>query len=198
MSAIYILWLRQLKRYFRARIRIISSLGQPVLFLISLGFGFGPLYQRAGAGNYLQYLAPGVIAMGILFPGVFSGIEIIWDRQFGFLKETLVAPVSRFQIVLGTVVQLPSHRKEDYFAAMKRSRQHNLKNKLKRSRERVALSVEIVQHPDAKTLDDIFGLFWQTYEKSASKFEQLNRKFFEVFAEKQATLFIILREKVTA
>jgi len=101
MSAIYILWLRQLKRYFRARIRILSSLGQPVLFLLSLGFGFGHLYQRAGAGNYLHYLAPGVITMGILFPSVFSGIEIIWDRQFGFLKETLVAPVSRFQIVLG-------------------------------------------------------------------------------------------------
>jgi ABC-2 type transport system permease protein len=101
MSAIYILWLRQLKRYFRTRIRILSSLGQPVLFLVSLGFGFGPLYQRAGAGNYLQYLVPGVIAMGILFPAVFSGVEIIWDRQFGFLKETLVAPVSRFQIVLG-------------------------------------------------------------------------------------------------
>jgi ABC-2 type transport system permease protein len=101
MSAIYILWLRQLKRFFRARIRILSSLGQPVLFLVSLGFGFGPLYERAGAGNYLQYLAPGVIAMGILFPSVFSGIEIIWDRQFGFLKETLVAPVSRLQIVLG-------------------------------------------------------------------------------------------------
>jgi ABC-2 type transport system permease protein len=101
MSAIYILWLRQLKRFFRARIRILSSLGQPVLFLVSLGFGFGHLYQRAGAGNYLQYLAPGVIAMGILFPSVFSGIEIIWDRQFGFLKETMVAPVSRFQIVLG-------------------------------------------------------------------------------------------------
>jgi predicted N-acyltransferase len=96
-----------------------------------------------------------------------------------------------------TVVQLPSRRKEDYFAAMKRSRRHNLKNKLRRSRERVALSVEIVQRPDAKTLDDIFGLFWQTYEKSTSKFERLNRKFFEVFAEKEATLFIILREKVT-
>ena len=101
MSAIYILWLRQLKRYFRTRIRILSSLGQPVLFLVSLGFGFGALYQRAGAGNYLQYLVPGVIAMGILFPAAFSGVEIIWDRQFGFLKETLVAPVSRFQIVLG-------------------------------------------------------------------------------------------------
>src|SRR5215831_19037491 len=101
MSAIYILWLRQLKRYFRARIRILSALGQPVLFLVSFGFGFGPLYQRAGAGNYLQYLVPGVIVMGTLFPAVFSGIEIIWDRQFGFLKETLVAPVSRFEIVLG-------------------------------------------------------------------------------------------------
>ena len=96
-----------------------------------------------------------------------------------------------------TVVELPSHRKEDYFAAMKRSRRHNLKNKLRRSRERVALSVEIVQRPDAKTLDDIFGLFWQTYKKSPSKFERLNRKFFEVFAEKQAALFIILREKIT-
>jgi ABC-2 type transport system permease protein len=101
MSAIYILWLRQLKRYFRTRIRILSSLGQPMLFLVSLGFGFGPLYQKAGAGNYLQYLVPWVIAMGVLFPAVFSGVEIIWDRQFGFLKETLVAPVSRFQIVLG-------------------------------------------------------------------------------------------------
>jgi ABC-2 type transport system permease protein len=101
MSAIYILWLRQLKRYFRVRIRILSALGQPMLFLISLGFGFAPLYKRAGAGNYLQYLVPGVVTMGILFPAVFSGIEIIWDRQFGFLKETFVAPVPRFQIILG-------------------------------------------------------------------------------------------------
>lgn len=101
MSAIYILWLRQLKRYFRVRIRILSALGQPLLFLISLGFGFAPLYKRAGAGDYLQYLAPGVVAMGILFPAVFSGVEIIWDRQFGFLKETFVAPVARFQIILG-------------------------------------------------------------------------------------------------
>jgi ABC-2 type transport system permease protein len=101
MSAIYILWLRQLKRYFRVRIRILSALGQPLLFLISLGFGFGPLYKRAGAGDYLQYLVPGVVTMGILFPAVFSGIEIIWDRQFGFLKETFVAPVARFQIILG-------------------------------------------------------------------------------------------------
>ncbi|HUX35573.1 MAG TPA: ABC transporter permease, partial [Candidatus Paceibacterota bacterium] len=101
MSAIYILWLRQLKRYFRSRARMIGSLGQPILFLVALGFGFGPIYQKAGGGNYIQFLAPGIIAMAILFTAVFTGIEIIWDRQFGFLKETLVAPVSRLNIMIG-------------------------------------------------------------------------------------------------
>lgn len=101
MSTIYILWLRQLKRYFRSRARIVGSLGQPILFLLALGFGFGPIYQRAGQGNYLEFLAPGVIAMSILFTSAFSGFEIIWDKQFGFLKETLVAPVSRYEIMIG-------------------------------------------------------------------------------------------------
>ncbi len=101
MKAIYILWLRQLKRYFRSRARLIGSLGQPLLFLVALGFGFGPIFQKAGGGNYIQFLAPGVIAMGVLFTGIFTGVDIIWDRQFGFLKETLVAPVSRVQIMLG-------------------------------------------------------------------------------------------------
>jgi hypothetical protein len=96
-----------------------------------------------------------------------------------------------------TIVEFSSHRKEDYFAALKGSRRRKLKTKLRRSSEQVALGVEIVQHPDAKTLDDIFGLFWQTYEKSPAKFERLNRKFFEIIAEKQAALFIILREQVT-
>jgi ABC-2 type transport system permease protein len=101
MKAIYILWLRQLKRHFRSRPRMIGSLAQPLLFLLALGFGFGPIYRRAGGGNYIQFLAPGVMTMGILFPGIFSGIEIIWDKQFGFLKETLVAPVSRLEIMIG-------------------------------------------------------------------------------------------------
>ncbi len=101
MQAIYILWLRQLKRYIRSRSRIIGSLGQPALFLVALGFGFGPIFQRAGGGNYINFLAPGIIAQGILFTAIFSGIELIWDRQFGFLKETLVAPVSRLEIMIG-------------------------------------------------------------------------------------------------
>ncbi|MCX6724881.1 MAG: ABC transporter permease [Candidatus Shapirobacteria bacterium] len=101
MSTIYILWLRQLKRYLRSKSRIVGSLGQPVLFLVALGFGLGPIFQKAGQGNYIQFLAPGIIAMSILFTSIFSGIEVIWDRQFGFLKETLVAPVSRFGIMFG-------------------------------------------------------------------------------------------------
>lgn len=101
MDTIYIMWLRQLKRYFRSKPRMIGSLGQPLIFLLAFGFGFGKIYEKAGAGDYLQFLAPGVICMAVLFTAVFSGIEIIWDRQFGFLKETLVAPVSRLNIMVG-------------------------------------------------------------------------------------------------
>jgi ABC-2 type transport system permease protein len=101
MIAIYTLWIRQLKRYIRSKARIVGSLGQPLLFLLALGYGFGPVYQKAGGGNYIQFLAPGIIAMSIIFTALFSGIEIIWDRQFGFLKETLVAPVSRLKIMIG-------------------------------------------------------------------------------------------------
>ena len=101
VNAVFILWLRQLKLYFRSRARMIGALGQPTLFLLSLGFGLGPTFARAGRGDYVQFLAPGIVTMGILFTAVFSGIGIIWDRHFGFLKETLVAPVSRLEIVLG-------------------------------------------------------------------------------------------------
>lgn len=101
MSAIYILWLRELKRYFRSRVQMVVSLGQPVLYLLALGFGFGPVFAKAGNGSYLQFMAPGVIGMTVLFSSVFSGIAMLWDRQFGFLKETLVAPVPRIYVMLG-------------------------------------------------------------------------------------------------
>ena len=101
MKIIYILWLRQVKRFLRSKSRIVGALGQPLLFLLAFGYGFGPIFQRAGQGNYLEFLAPGIIAMTIIFTSIFNGMEVIWDRQFGFLKETLVAPVSRFQIMFG-------------------------------------------------------------------------------------------------
>ena len=101
MSAVYILWLRELKRYSRSRAQMVASLGQPMLYLLVLGFGLGPIFQRAGQGSYVQFVAPGVVGMSILFTSIFSGIGLLWDRQFGFLKETLVAPVPRLHIMIG-------------------------------------------------------------------------------------------------
>lgn len=101
MNVIYVLWLREVKRYLRSRVQIIASLGNPILYLLVLGFGLGPVFKRAGNGDYLQFIAPGIIGMSILFTSIFSGIGLLWDRQFGFLKEMLVAPISRMQIMIG-------------------------------------------------------------------------------------------------
>jgi ABC-2 type transport system permease protein len=101
MSVIYILWLRELRRYVRSRAQIVASLGQPLMYLLALGFGLGPVFQKAGQGSYLQFVAPGVVSMSVLFSSIFSGMGLLWDRQFGFLKETLVAPVPRLYIMLG-------------------------------------------------------------------------------------------------
>src|SRR5215813_3706805 len=101
MTTIYIMWLRQMIRYFRSPPRIVAALAQPLLYMLAFGYGFGRIYQMAGQGDYLSFLAPGILGMSILFTSIFSGMELIWDRQFGFLKETLVAPVSRVNIMIG-------------------------------------------------------------------------------------------------
>ena len=99
MKKIYYLWLRQIKKYLRSTARLIGSLAQPIIFLLMFGYGFGGSF---GAGtNYLDYLAPGIIGMSIIFTAIFAGLEVIWDRQFGFLKETLVAPMSRIDVMIG-------------------------------------------------------------------------------------------------
>src|SRR5579885_2244614 len=71
------------------------------MYLLALGFGLGPVFEKAGRGSYVQFVAPGVVGMTILFSSIFSGVGLLWDRQFGFLKETLVAPVPRIQIMVG-------------------------------------------------------------------------------------------------
>jgi len=101
---IYYLWRRQVKRYLRSRSRIIGAVGQPLLFLLALGYGIGSLYKRAGGGSYIDFLVPGIIAQTILFGAIFWGVNVIWDKQFGFLKETLVAPVSRLRILTGSAL----------------------------------------------------------------------------------------------
>lgn len=93
-----------MKRYVRSRSRVLGAVGQPILFLLALGYGLGSVYKRAGEGNYLQFLVPGIIVQTILFSGVFWGIQILFDKRFGFLKEMLVAPVSRFRILLGNAI----------------------------------------------------------------------------------------------
>jgi len=90
-----------MKRYFRSRSRVIGAVGQPLLFLLALGYGIGSVYKKAGQGNYLEFLVPGIIVQTLLFSGVFWGIQILFDKRFGFLKEMLVAPVSRVRILLG-------------------------------------------------------------------------------------------------
>jgi ABC-2 type transport system permease protein len=102
MDIIHTIWLRSIKRYLRSKSRIVGSLAMPLFFLLILGFGLNSVVQIPGMGQgYVGFLIPGIVSMSVLFTSVFSGIQIIWDKQFGFLKETLVAPVSRMEIMLG-------------------------------------------------------------------------------------------------
>ncbi len=100
MNKTYIIWLRELKKYVRSRSRVIGSLGMPLLFLFALGFGLNSFINVNGS-NYLEFIFPGIIAMSVLMTSMSSGISVIWDKQFGFMKEMLVAPVSRTEIVIG-------------------------------------------------------------------------------------------------
>ena len=102
LDIVYTIWLRNMKRYMRSKSRIIGSVSMPLFFLLFLGFGLNSVVQIPGlGGDYIQFLIPGMVAMSVLFTSVFSGIQVIWDKQFGFLKETLVAPVSRLEIMFG-------------------------------------------------------------------------------------------------
>ncbi len=96
-------WYRELIRFLRSPARIVSGLAQPILFLVVLGAGLNPLVgeRTAGGVSYQEFIFPGVLAMSVLFSSLFSAISIVWDREFGFLREMLVAPVSRTSLVLG-------------------------------------------------------------------------------------------------
>lgn len=100
-QAIYVMWLRQIKRFLRSKSRLITSVIQPLFFLIILGSGFRAATFEGIQGDYIFFLAPGIIAMSITFSSMFAGVSILWDKQFGFLQEVLVAPVSRISIIVG-------------------------------------------------------------------------------------------------
>ncbi len=107
LKPIYIIWYRDLLRFWRDKTRIIAALAQPLMFLAFLGpglsagmgvLGRNPLGQEI---DYVKFLYPGIICMTVLFTAIFSAISVVWDREFGFLKEVLVAPISRAAVALG-------------------------------------------------------------------------------------------------
>jgi len=108
LRAIYIIWYRDVLRYSRDRLRLLASLAQPLLFLLIFGTGLSASLRGVGGGlagagsiNYVQFIYPGIIGMAVLFTSIFSAMSIVWDREFGFLKEVLVAPIDRSAIAIG-------------------------------------------------------------------------------------------------
>lgn len=102
--AVYVIWLRDLIRFVNERTRLVGALGQPLIYLGVMGTGFGATFRAAALPegfSYVQFMFPGILGMTVLFTALFSAVSIIWDREFGFLKVVLVAPVSRPAIVLG-------------------------------------------------------------------------------------------------
>ncbi len=94
-------WRRELLRFVRTRVRIITSLSQPILFLFVLGYGMAPLVGKTAGFDFKKFVFPGVVAMTVVSTAIFSAVSIVWDREFGFLREMLVAPVSRVSLVVG-------------------------------------------------------------------------------------------------
>jgi ABC-2 type transport system permease protein len=107
LRAIYIIWYRDILRYWRDRWRLVASLAQPLLFLVVFGSGLssalgrGSLFGAPGSFTYIQFVYPGIIGMAILFTAIFGAMSIVWDREFGFLKEVLVAPIDRWAVAIG-------------------------------------------------------------------------------------------------
>ena len=107
LNGIYTVWLRDIKRYYRDKPRIIGSFAQPILFLFVLGTGIASSFSVFGGGggeDFLNFIFPGIIGMTVLFTSFFSAMSIVWDREFGFLREILVAPISRTSIVIGKLL----------------------------------------------------------------------------------------------
>ncbi len=102
-ATVYTLWLREIKRFERNRSRLIGSMALPLLFLLILGSGYGGYFRYSGV-SYMEFIGPGIIGMSLLFSSMLGGISVLWDRQFGFLKEILVAPVSRTAIMAGKTI----------------------------------------------------------------------------------------------
>ncbi len=105
MEAVYTIWLREVKIFTRAKSRVAGSLATPIFWLVFVGIGFSSSFSFPGLSiDYIDFMTPGIVGMTLLFSSMFSGLSVLWDKQFGFMKEMLVAPVKRTTIVLGKTV----------------------------------------------------------------------------------------------
>jgi ABC-2 type transport system permease protein len=103
LRAVGVVWRRELIRFRRNRLRLVTSLAQPILFLFVLGTGLSRLVPESGSAHvdFRTFMFPGILGMSVLFTAIFSAVSIVWDREFGFMREMLVAPVRRGALVLG-------------------------------------------------------------------------------------------------
>lgn len=104
LSGAYIIWLRDLKRLIKDKHQFYGSLARPILWLVFLGAGLKPVFSGVGGVDYIQYIFPGIVTMSLIFSAMWSGISVVWDREFGFLKEILIAPIPRTSIIAGKVM----------------------------------------------------------------------------------------------
>ncbi len=106
LRGFYTLWLREVKRFLRDRTRIVGSVVQPLLWLVIFGVGIGETLRGGSLPgiSYQHLIFPGIVGQTLLFTSMFMGISVIWDKEFGFMKEILVAPISRFSIFLGKMI----------------------------------------------------------------------------------------------
>ncbi len=105
LKGAFTIWYRDVLRYVRDRARLVTSLAQPLLFLFVFGDGLSSAMTNLGGGHldFKQFMFPGILGMTVLFTSIFSAVSIVWDREFGFFKEVMVAPVSRVAVALGKV-----------------------------------------------------------------------------------------------
>ncbi|MDI6812708.1 MAG: ABC transporter permease [Desulfitobacteriaceae bacterium] len=103
-EGIYAIWLRDLKAMFRERSRLYGAIMRPILWLFIMGNGLRPAMQGVSGVEYTQFIFPGVVGMTLIFSSLQSATSIIWDREFGFLREVMVAPMSRGAVVVGKVL----------------------------------------------------------------------------------------------
>ncbi|MEW6222098.1 MAG: ABC transporter permease, partial [Candidatus Hadarchaeota archaeon] len=89
-QVIYTLWLREMKWFVRGKIRMVQSVVQPFLWLAVVGVGLSSAFTITGGGSYIKFMAPGIIGMTLIFSSMMSGVSVLWDKQFGFMKEVLV------------------------------------------------------------------------------------------------------------